>query len=190
MIHDVNITAILDTNVIYPIIKRDILFWFAHYELYTVKWSNHIFDEWKNLMLRKGVDEREAFKRVNVANKAFPNALVRNYHNLIKTVNLPDPNDRHVLAAAIKSHAHVIVTENLKDFPDEVLSEYGLKAISADKFLTKLIEIEPVIAVDAFRDMITTKNNPRVRELELLAILRRNGLVNSAGYLSDLLDKV
>lgn len=63
MIHSVRFTAILDTNVIYPIIIRDILFWFAYYDLYTPKWSELIFEEWKSVMMRKGVDVDEAEKR-------------------------------------------------------------------------------------------------------------------------------
>jgi hypothetical protein len=69
--------AILDTNVIYPVIVRDMLFWFAHYEMYTPKWSRHIFDEWKEVMVRKGVPENEIERRVEKANLAFPDALVQ-----------------------------------------------------------------------------------------------------------------
>lgn len=53
MVHSVRFTCVLDTNVIYPIEIRDILLWFAHYDLYTPKWSQHIFDEWENVMRRK-----------------------------------------------------------------------------------------------------------------------------------------
>ena len=84
MIHSVRFTAVLDTNVIYPVISRDILFWFAHYDLYTPKWSKHIFDEWKEVMKRKGVAEAEAEKRAGKANSAFPDALVQNYEGLIE----------------------------------------------------------------------------------------------------------
>ena len=52
MIHSVRFTVVLDTNVIYPVIIRDLLFWFAHYDLYTPKWSKHIFDEWYDVMLK------------------------------------------------------------------------------------------------------------------------------------------
>ena len=62
MIHSVKFKAVLDTNVIYPIIIRDVLFWFAHYDLYTPKWSENIFAEWKTVMLRKGISEEEAEK--------------------------------------------------------------------------------------------------------------------------------
>jgi len=90
MIHSVKFTCVLDTNVIYPIEVRDLLFWFAHYELYTPKWSDHIFDEWKEIMARKGVPEEIILKRVEQANKAFPDALVKNYEPLIDSLNLPD----------------------------------------------------------------------------------------------------
>src|SRR5215467_13051973 len=107
MIHSVRFIAVLDTNVIYPVIIRDLLFWFAHYDLYTPKWSNHIFDEWKRVMQEKGVQGEEVNKRVEKANSAFPDALVKNYEGLIKHLELPDENDRHVLAAAIKANANL-----------------------------------------------------------------------------------
>lgn len=62
MIHSIKFTCVLDTNVIYPIEIRDLLFWFAHFELYTPKWSMHIFDEWKAVMARHGVPEDEILK--------------------------------------------------------------------------------------------------------------------------------
>jgi hypothetical protein len=83
MIHSVRFTVVLDTNVVYPVIIRDILFWFAYYDLYTPKWSEHIFDEWKRVMKEKGVSDEEADKRIAKANSAFPDALVQNYKGLI-----------------------------------------------------------------------------------------------------------
>lgn len=116
MIHSVKFKALLDTNAIFPVFVRDLLFWFAFYDLYTPKWSDDIFKEWKDVMVRKGVAEEEANNRIKKADLAFPDALVQNYHNLVETLHLPDPDDRHVLAAAIKSGADHIVTNNLKRF--------------------------------------------------------------------------
>lgn len=118
MIHSVRFTVVLDTNVIYPVIIRDILFWFAYYDLYTPKWSEHIFDEWKKVMLEKGVSAEDANKRIAKANMAFPDALVVNYKGLIDKLSMKDEDDRHVLAAAIKTNANLIVTNNIKDFPE------------------------------------------------------------------------
>jgi len=96
MVHSVRFTCVLDTNVIYPIEIRDLLFWFAHFELFTPKWSKHIFDEWEEVMARKVISEQEAKRRSNIANQAFPDALVTNYESLISTIDLPDEKDRHV----------------------------------------------------------------------------------------------
>ncbi|WP_316851247.1 hypothetical protein [Pedobacter agri] len=71
MIHSIRFKAVLDTNVIFPIEIRDLLFWFAHYELYTPKWSQNIFDEWKRVMVRKGISENEVLKRVSRATQHF-----------------------------------------------------------------------------------------------------------------------
>ncbi|UEQ78060.1 hypothetical protein J8N07_07100 [Chryseobacterium arthrosphaerae] len=77
MIHSVRYKAVLDTNVIFPLVIRDLLFWFAHYDLYTPKWSSNIFDELKSVMVRKGVEEHVAETRAQKANMAFPDALVK-----------------------------------------------------------------------------------------------------------------
>lgn len=68
-------TCVLDTNVIYPIEVRDLLFWFTSHDLYTPKWSHHIFDEKKKIMARKGLDRAEIIKRIEKAHKVFPDAL-------------------------------------------------------------------------------------------------------------------
>lgn len=187
MIHSVRYKAVLDTNVIFPLVIRDLLFWFAHYDLYTPKWSSNIFHELKSVMVRKGVEEHVAEARAQKANMAFPDALVNNYQGLIDNLTLPDADDRHVLAAAIKTNANVIVTNNLKDFPQEYLESFGLKAISADDFLTDIIDLNHETAVAAFRELVLHKKNPEMDEYQVLESFRRNGLINTADYLHSLL---
>ncbi len=185
MIHSIRFTAVLDTNIIYPIEIRDVLFWFAHYELFTPKWSNHIFDEWEKVMKGKEVSEEEIKKRTNMANLAFPDAFVSNYEPL--TLTLPDLKDRHVMAAAIKTNANVIVTNNLKDFPEEYLATFGLSVKSADDFITDIIDLNHEKAVEAFRKLVLNRRNPDLDEFEVLNILRKNGLKDSADYLHSLI---
>lgn len=187
MIHSVRFTVVLDTNLIHPVIIRDLLFWFAHYEMYTPKWSNHIFDEWKLVMQRKGVSEAEIEKRILKTNQAFPDALVKNYETLIANLCLPDMKDCHVLAAAIKSNAHLIVTNNIKDFPAEVLNDFGIKAKTADDFLTDLIDLDSETALEAFKEMVLNKRNPSMDEYAVLASLKKIGLTDTANYLHTLL---
>ncbi|MGO2357582.1 PIN domain-containing protein [Mesonia sp.] len=187
MIHSVRFKCVLDTNIIYPIEIRDLLFWFAHYDLFTPKWSNHIFDEWKDVMNRKGVSKEEVSKRTNYANLAFPDAFVPNYESLINGLTLPDEKDRHVLAAAIKINANVIVTNNLKDFPSEYLASFGLVAKSADDFIADIIDLNHEKAIEAFRKLVLNRRNPDLDEFEVLNNLRKNGLNNSADYLHALI---
>lgn len=187
MIHSVKFTCVLDTNVIYPLWIRDLLMWFAYYELYTPKWSNNIFDEWISVMKRKGIPESEAIKRAGKMNIAFPDALVQNYESLIVSLNLPDLNDRHVLAAAIRTNAHLIITNNLKDFPGTILSNYGLKAKTPDDFFTDIIDLNHNLSVQAFTKLVLNKKNPPFNEYEVLDIFRNNGLKDTANYLHALL---
>lgn len=183
MIHSVRFTCVLDTNIIHPIAIRDLLFWFAWHDLYTPKWSKHIFDEWHKLMINKGLTNEEALKRSSQATKAFPDALVMNYEGLIDTLKLPDPKDCHVLAAAIKTNANVIVTNNLKDFPKEYLATFGLSAKSADDFLTDIIDLNVGTAVNAFKEMVLHRTNPDMDEFQVLDTLRNNGLKDTAEFL-------
>lgn len=187
MIHSVRFTVILDTNVIYPLVTRDLLFWFAWYELYTPKWSQHIFDEWETVMRRKHVPENRIKSRIEKANLAFPDALVKNYENLISVLKLPDENDRHILAAAIKTNANLIVTNNLKDFPLEYLKDFGLGAKTPDDFLTDIIDLNNHKAVKAFREMVINRKNPVMDEYAILDNMRKVGLKDTANYLHTLI---
>jgi len=134
-------------------------------------------------MKRKGVSDKEAEKRVERANLAFPDALVNNYNGLISGLTLPDPKDCHVLAAAIKTNANVIVTNNIKDFPQEYLASFGLSAKTADDFLTDIIDLNPEEATKAFKEMVLHRRNPDLDEFELLDILRNRGLIDTANFL-------
>ncbi len=187
MIHSTRFIALLDTNVIYPIISRDLLFWFAYYDLYTPKWSKNIFDEWHDVMIRKGVSETDALKRTDKANLAFPDACVKNYETLIESLKLPDEKDRHVLAAAIKTNADIIVTNNLKDFPASYLDAFGLKAKSLDDFFTDIIDLNQEKAIEAFKEMVLYKKNPPLDAFDVLDKFRNINLKDTANYLNALL---
>lgn len=179
--------CVLDTNVIYPLWIRDLLLWFAYHDLYTPRWSKHIFDEWIHVMKRKGISDLEISKRTTIVNKAFPNALVLGYETLIETLLLPDEKDRHVLAAAIKSKANLIITNNLKDFPVDLLSCYGLVAKNADHFLSDSIDLNPIVSGRAFRDLLQAKRNPAIDEYVVLDILKRNRLRKTAESFQSLI---
>ncbi len=119
-------------------------------------------------------------------NHAFPDAFVLNYEEIIPNLNLPDPNDCHVLAVAIKANANLIVSNN-KDFPEEYLHTFGLRIETADDFLTDIIDLNHEVSVQAFREMVLCKNNPKMDEYQVLDQLRKCGLKDTADYLHSLL---
>ena len=92
-----------------------------------------------------------------------------------------------MLAAAIKADASLIVTHNLKDFPDDILELYGVKAKSPDDFLTDIIDLNGDTAVEAFKEMVQNKRNPELDEYQMLNLLRKNGLAQTADYLHALI---
>lgn len=91
------------------------------------------------------------------------------------------------MAAAIKSDANLIVTNNLKHFENEYLSKFGLSAKSADDFITDTIDLNTKLAKEAFLNMVAQRTNPSLDEYQVLEILRNRGLVNSANYLHSLI---
>lgn len=187
MIHSSRYIGVLDTCVIYPIDIRDLLLWFASFDLYTPKWSDDVFREWKEVMVRKGISKDIIKKRIENVNKAFPDAKVTNYQSLIDSIDLPDKDDRHILAAAIKVNANVIVTNNVKHFPKKSLDKYNISAASADDFLTDIIDLNHETALQAFRNLVANRRNPPQNEYQVLDILRIRGLTQTADYIHTLL---
>ena len=183
----IKIVAVLDTNIIYPIEIRDLLFWFAHYDLYDPKWTKHILFEWEDVMMRKGISKEEAKKRSHIANLAFPVALVTNFKSLISALALPDEKDRHVLAAAVRFKATIIVTNNLKDFPQDYLDTFGIVAKSADGFIFDLVELNPINSILAFTKLVSNRRNPNLTANDVLNNLLRNGLIKSATLIQSLI---
>jgi len=183
MIHSARFTCVIDANVLYPAYLRDLLFQFAIENLFTIKWSKRIFDECERALRKNGMPPKKIIRLKENMHKAFPDALVSRYDSLIEKVELPDPNDRHVLAAAIKINANVIVTFNLKDFPEKILNQYNLRAIHPDDFLVDIIDLNPTISCEAFRELVLNYKKPPLNEYEVLNILRKNNLKQTADFL-------
>lgn len=91
------------------------------------------------------------------------------------------------MAAAIKINANVIVTNNLKDFPEAYLNSFGLKVKSADDFLTDIIDLNHDQAVKAFKEMVLNKKKPELDEYQVLDMLRKSGINDTTNYLHALL---
>ena len=181
----IEVVAVLDANVLYSALVRDILLRLADAGFFQPKWSKKIEKEWtRNLLAnRPDIGEPVLARTVAEMNRAFPDATVVNYVGLMKNLQLPDLDDRHVLAAAIKGHATHIVTANTKDFPRSYVASLGIQVNTPDDFLTHLISTDSDISRLTFDAMVSKFRNPPVARKEVLAMLARCGLPNSARLL-------
>ena len=176
---------LLDACVLYPAPIRDLLLRLAVTGLFRARWSERIHDEWIQAVLRNRQDlKREQLDRTReLMDQAVPDCLVSGYEGIEATLALPDPDDRHVLAAAIKCGAGTIVTYNLGDFPDVVLAPFGLSAQHPDQFLEHAYQLDPVALCTAVRNVRSGLRNPPMSAEALLDIYQGLGLATTVAAL-------
>ncbi|GLW65763.1 PIN domain-containing protein [Actinomadura rubrobrunea] len=177
--------VLYDTNVLYGNTLRDLLIRVALAGAVQAKWTNDILDELlANLAAeRPDIAPEKLIRLRTLMNEAVPDALVEGYEPLIDGLKLPDPGDRHVLAAAIKAGAQVIVTSNLRDFPPETLAAWNLEAKSPDDFLLDQIDIDDRVVWACVQQIADSRRNPPATVEDILNDLERAGLVESVAAL-------
>lgn len=181
--------VIYDACVLFPAALRDLLIRIGHGGLVRARWTDTILDECFGA-IRRGRPEVpvEALRRTRrLMCEGVRDCMVTGFEGLVDGLELPDPKDRHVLAAAIRAGAEIIVTRNLKDFPAARLAPFDVQAQDPDEFVLGLLATHawavPRIIVEQAADL---KNPPRTAE-ELLSTLEANGLTRSVAELSALL---
>ncbi len=170
--------AVLDTCVLWPSLQRDFLLSLAVENLYRPRWSTAILAELEEHEARKliaqGLPHADAQARaeglVNQMSGAFPDAVVTGWEALEGTYGLPDPDDEHVVAAAVLGGAGAIVTDNLKHLNVPEVPGH-IEVISASEFMTNTVEISPAAAARALTQISRRHRNPPHTSQELLQLL-------------------
>jgi predicted nucleic acid-binding protein len=186
-------TALLDANVLYSVVISDALMEVAATGIYAAKWSAEIDSEWvRNLAKNKDLPESAFHTRRDLMHDACPDWEVpEDAWKLIEPyLELPDANDRHVLAAAIVGHADTIVTNNIKDFPVSILASIGITVLHPDEFLHQQLELEPLVVLTAFKVMRARLKNPAYTPERFVDALERNGLIQTAAFLGQALQLI
>jgi predicted nucleic acid-binding protein len=180
-------TAFYDASVLYPAPLRDLLMHLAVTDLFRAKWSDRVHDEWIESLLRKRPDlARERLEKTRrLMDAHVRDCLVENYEGLIPGLYLPDADDRHVLAAAIRGRADVIVTRNLKDFPKPYLWTFGIEPQHPDDFVVHLMDLAPPLVVESARKQRENLVRSPKTVGEFLATLERNELTQTASWLRE-----
>lgn len=153
----------------------------------SARWTQEIHHEWKRNLLKNRSDlTLEQLDRTSqLMDLAIPDACIDGYEDLVSGLTLPDENDRHVLAAAIRCGADVIVTFNLKDFPTRHLAPYGIEAQHPDEFVENLFHLDSAAVVAAAQSQRRQLKTPNVEVDKYLGFLQRQGLVESVKALGN-----
>ncbi len=180
-------TATYDACVLHPASVRDLLVRLAMTGLFRAVWSAEILDEMVRSVIRRYPDiTPEQLERTTALMcKAVPDSLVSGYEPLVEGLELPDTTDRHVLAVAIRSGSQVIVTENLKDFPEFALAPYGIEAQSPDLFVLHLLDLAPSAVSGVVQQQAADLANPPMSVAQLLDRLTIAGLPRAVAALRD-----
>jgi hypothetical protein len=173
-----SLTAVLDACVLYPAPLRDLLLQLSLAGLYRARWTDEIHGEWMASLLARRPDlTHEQLDRTRtLMNASGLDCLVTGYAHLVDGLQLPDECDRHVLAAAIRCGAAVIVTCNQRDFPAAYLGQFGIEAQHPDAFIAELMDADQQRVLQSVRRVRLRLRNPPMSADEYLHILSRQSL--------------
>lgn len=175
-------TVVLDACVLVPPTLNDTLLRISEGEGFGVRWSSEILDELQRTMIRMGVDDDAARRRIDAMDSAFPFATVTGHEELVPLMT-NDPKDRHVLAAAVRAHVDTIVTANLRDFPEESLDPWEMEVVHPDSFLLNQLDLVPGIVLSAVTRQVADSRRPALTVEQVCGSLARCGVPNFADEL-------
>jgi len=180
--------VLYDACALYPAPLRDLLIRLANTGIVRARWSAMILDEcFRNILANRPDLRPEALDRTReLMRQAVPDCMVSGFEDLIDGLELPDADDRHVLAAAIRAGAQAIVTFNLADFPDGKLASYNIEAKHPDDFVLDTIDLAPGLVTAVVSQQANALKSPPRSVGELLDTLRDQGLVRSVAKLREL----
>lgn len=178
-------TALIDTNVLVGALTRNLVLTLAEAGLFRVRWSATTLNEFERTFVKlygEAEQDTAVIQRQRME-AAFPEARIEVRDHLIDSLTLPDPDDRHILAAAISADAGIIVTENTKDFPADRLLPHGIEAVRLDDFLADCIDRDAAGATAAIRRMRLRFQRPDIDADALILRVEKLGLTGTAKVL-------
>ena len=159
-------------------------------DMFRARWTNEIHEEWIAAVLEDHPNlARQQLERTrDMMNDAVLDCVITGYEGMANHVALPDANDRHVLAAAIRCQAGVIVTSNLKDFPQATLSQFGIEAQHPDEFISHLFDLSPAVVCTTVKKQRKSLTRPPQTIDELLNTFLSLGLATTVESLRTMKD--
>ena len=179
--------ALFDTNVLYGALLNDCVLTLAEHGLFRPLWSAEILGELRRNLLIAGEQPALVRKRISTMERFFPDAMVHGHAALIGEMT-NHPKDRHVLAAAVRGGAEVLVTFNGKDFPVDSTSTYDVEVVHPDEFLLDQLDLHPGATIRALEEVVSNYDSPAMTTDDYLLALARAGVPQFADAVRDRLD--
>lgn len=177
-------TALLDACVLGGALRRNMLLSLAEVDLFRPRWTLRILEETEKAIFAITNGQNDGSRPREAIEGAFPHALVASENVFLHAkFVLPDPNDIHVLEAALSASASIIVTDNLRHFPVKCLSPFAIKAMTADSFIGDIIERDPEKAISALKRMRMRFNKPTLDVSALVELANLQGLSRVASLM-------
>ena len=157
-------------------------------DIFRARWTDRIHDEWMRNLLANRPDLRleQLHRTRDLMNAAVCDSLITGYEDLIDSLQLPDADDRHVLAAAICGRADTIVTFNTSDFPYHYVHRFAVHAQHPDAFIMRLLDVAQPLVIEAVRRHRANLRKPPKTVEEYLDALARQQLPRTVEYLGRL----
>lgn len=167
--------AFFDACTLFGIRLTDLILRLADEGAFRALWSEEVLEEVRRNVIRTGIEAADIDHRITAMRQYFPDALVTGYEGLTDALTC-DPKDRHVLAAAVRAKADVLVTFNLKDFPDESLEPFDVEVVHPDDFLLDQLDLFPGVVIRVLHELADDYIDPPVTVDDVLETLRRAGV--------------
>lgn len=158
----------LDANILHRAAIRDFILRVAEAGAIDVRWSGRVLEETRGSLESRGFEPDKVDRLIRALRTAFPDAEVEDFEHLIPEMDCSDPNDRHVLAAAIAGEADILVTDNSGDFPAGTSSLHALALMTGDEAAAFLVRLDPMRAARIARAQIADLVDPPSSEDEFL----------------------
>lgn len=180
---------LIDTCVLFPTVMRTILLEAVKSKQDSAFWSEKILSEWSTSSKKVGeLGQLQADAEISILRANWPNSIISFSLELENSLYLPDLNDRHVLAAAIAGKCDAIITLNKKDFPRQILDQYGLIRLDPDYVILEYLKDDAPTIIEIAKDLLSEANRNFNPDWTIRQLLRKARLPRTAKALSTLID--
>lgn len=176
-------SALIDACVLGGALKRNIILSLAEAGLFRPRWSERILDETEKAIAQISKGTSNTKRQRAAIEKAFPEALALPTDPSVNVSGLlPDVGDEHVLQSAIAARCETLVTDNIDDFPEDVLGHWSIEVMSADVFISNAMDLDHAVAIGAMREMRARLRDPKYTVAALVLKLESQGLLQTADF--------